>query len=449
MKRFIGVILCVSVLMIACNKKQTETTQKDFPKTMYVNVKKGIGVRDAPYLNKQEYSLISYLAEVTVIKEDYDTMDILGVDGEWISGKWVYIIEPINGWVFDGFLSTYINIINQIKEKIIGNWIFYGFFCTFYSNGEFKGALLETSSSASGYWELKDDKIIINITKRMENYAEWNVNEKEEYKYSFNLNGLALETTVKGNDISKNSGGENIEFLSFLPKLSTRENNNIVMTFLKFGEGRDIFDDYQLHADYVWEIYKIFFNRFQEDLTKVMYVNATEGLRVINSPSSDGEKIGLLDYLTEVRVTKEDNNTVNIGGIDGKWVYITEPIEGWVFGGFLEDYDQYTKRIDTIKEKFIGNWICYNYNNYNGLHTFYSNGKFYGGSLESAYYTSGYWVLKDDKVIINITSGEVNNRNEYKYSFIDDTMILTHVEENVRRIFVKFGEKKYSWQLSD
>lgn len=263
-KRLVGVILCLSVLMIACKKKQTETTQKDFPKKMYVNVKKGLRVRDSPYLNKQETSLpIPYLEEVTVIREENNTMNIVGVDGEWISGKWVYISSPLYGWVFSAFLSTDINI-NHVKEEFIGNWIFYGFFCTFYSNGEFKGALLETSSTASGYWELKDDKVIINITKRMEDYGEWNVNEKEEYKYSFSFSSIIL-TPVKGNDSSKNSDGEKIGFLSFLPKLSTtKEDNNTVITFNKFGEGRDIFGNYQLHADYVWESYKKFFNGYQE-----------------------------------------------------------------------------------------------------------------------------------------------------------------------------------------
>jgi hypothetical protein len=96
----------------------------------------------------------------------------------------------------------------------------------------------------------------------------------------------------------------------------------------------------------------------QKDFPKTMYVNATDGLRVRNSPSSDGERIGLLNNLTEVTITKEDNNTVNIGGTDGKWVYITEPIEGWIFDGFLDNYDQYIKRTvtrpDNPEEKFTG-----------------------------------------------------------------------------------------------
>jgi hypothetical protein len=108
----------------------------------------------------------------------------------------------------------------------------------------------------------------------------------------------------------------------------------------------------------------------QKGFPKTMYVNAADGLQVRNSPSSDGESLGLLSYLTEVAITKEDNNTVNIGGIDGKWVYITFPVEGWVFNGFLDNYTQYIRRIVTtktetnqkeqIKEKLIGAWKIIN-----------------------------------------------------------------------------------------
>ena len=65
------------------------------------------------------------------------------------------------------------------------------------------------------------------------------------------------------------------------------------------------------------------------------YVNSPEGLRVRNLPDINGERIGLLDYCTEVSVAEEDNNIVNIDGIEGKWVKIRHPMEGWVFDGYL------------------------------------------------------------------------------------------------------------------
>jgi hypothetical protein len=83
----------------------------------------------------------------------------------------------------------------------------------------------------------------------------------------------------------------------------------------------------------------------QENLNKIMYVNSPEGLRVRASPSINGDRIGLLDHLTEVRIIREDNDIVIIEGIEGKWVFIISPVGGWVFSGFLEDDEQYINRL--------------------------------------------------------------------------------------------------------
>jgi len=68
--------------------------------------------------------------------------------------------------------------------------------------------------------------------------------------------------------------------------------------------------------------------------SKKMYVNATSGLRVRSLPSTDSERLGLLDHLIEVDVIKEGNIEI-INGVRGKWVYINSPMEGWVYSGFL------------------------------------------------------------------------------------------------------------------
>jgi hypothetical protein len=86
----------------------------------------------------------------------------------------------------------------------------------------------------------------------------------------------------------------------------------------------------------------------QKYLNKTMYVNSSEGLRVRNLPSIDGEKIGLLDFNTEIKIISEDNISVTIDGIEGKWVKIITPIEGWVFSGYLEN--------DEIEEINLGDF---------------------------------------------------------------------------------------------
>jgi len=84
-----------------------------------------------------------------------------------------------------------------------------------------------------------------------------------------------------------------------------------------------------------------------EESIVTMYVNSPEGLRVRNSPDINGERIGLLDDLTLVRVIKQDETTIDINGIKGKWTYIeTENIQGWVFSGYLSSL----KPLRTIKE---------------------------------------------------------------------------------------------------
>jgi hypothetical protein len=68
---------------------------------------------------------------------------------------------------------------------------------------------------------------------------------------------------------------------------------------------------------------------------KIMYVNSKKGLQVRSMPNINSERIGLLDYLSEVNIIREDHNVININNIEGKWVYINRPIEGWIFNGYL------------------------------------------------------------------------------------------------------------------
>ena len=75
----------------------------------------------------------------------------------------------------------------------------------------------------------------------------------------------------------------------------------------------------------------------QMDLNITMYVNATSGLRVRGSPDAGGEILGALEHLAQVHVVRGDINTATIDDVEGRWVYISSPIAGWVFDGFLEN----------------------------------------------------------------------------------------------------------------
>jgi hypothetical protein len=87
--------------------------------------------------------------------------------------------------------------------------------------------------------------------------------------------------------------------------------------------------------------------QINESINKTMYINASGGLRVRSLPSIDGERIGLLNYSTEISITREVNKNLIINGIEGKWVYIkADNIEGWVFSGYLSD------RIELDQKKY-------------------------------------------------------------------------------------------------
>jgi hypothetical protein len=49
-----------------------------------------------------------------------------------------------------------------------------------------------------------------------------------------------------------------------------------------------------------------------------------------------GRVIGQLSYDDEVAVSEQTADTYRFGGQSARWYHITEPLDGWVFGGFLE-----------------------------------------------------------------------------------------------------------------
>ena len=88
--------------------------------------------------------------------------------------------------------------------------------------------------------------------------------------------------------------------------------------------------------------FEIIYRRVEEGeqnlVGKTAFVNASAGLRVRSTPSVDGERIGALDYLTELKVVNIGSGNVMIDGVRGRWVkIIADNIEGWVFDGYLTE----------------------------------------------------------------------------------------------------------------
>jgi hypothetical protein len=185
----------------------------------------------------------------------------------------------------------------------------------------------------------------------------------------------------------------------------------------------------------------------QKDFNILKYVNSTERLRVRNLPSINVEKIGLLDYLTEVNIIKEDENYEIIDGIKDKWVYINTPLEGWVFNGYLIDINNLRKlnigdwidiwkvySLHEIRQLIIGAWI-----DIWGVHSFYENGKYKITQLEGSYTGSGYWEIEDKNLVIIIDYesqdyGEwsANKKTIYQININNDILILNNQELRVK-----------------
>ena len=132
---------------------------------------------------------------------------------------------------------------DDIKQMFVGNWICYHDLCAFHSNGKFERYLLESSYYASGYWEVNDDKFIIAINFRSEEYREWDLYHKEVYKYSFIDDDTLVLTIVEGNDIMVQKG-------------------IIERIFIRLDGNKDIFGEYRIHADYVFESFRNYIKRF-------------------------------------------------------------------------------------------------------------------------------------------------------------------------------------------
>jgi len=173
-------------------------------------------------------------------------------------------------------------------------------------------------------------------------------------------------------------------------------------------------------------------------LNKRMYVNATSGLRVRNLPNIESNRIGLLENHTKVNIIKEEDNIVYINEIEGKWVYINNPIEGWVFNAYL------IESLDNIYiEKLIGLWVSIKVENYNvTFHEFNSDKSWASGLLESAVGGRGSWNINNNKLITVMNQmWDHDNRNsgferkhDYTFNFIDDNTI---------NLFSSWGKETY------
>jgi len=76
------------------------------------------------------------------------------------------------------------------------------------------------------------------------------------------------------------------------------------------------------------------------DVSRIMYINARSGLRVRSDSNINSSVLGTLQYGAFVRVLSRSNNQVTIDGITNYWYSIWFQVgynsqRGWLFGGYL------------------------------------------------------------------------------------------------------------------
>jgi len=170
-------IIYFLLLIISCNNKtqnnnvennsiieQEKNTNINEPnKKMYVNASSGLRVRINPSTEDEMIGLLDNYTEVNILMEENNFVEINNV-----VGKWVYINTPIEGWIFNGFLSEEIQIDPNV---IVGLWQIlnyrtdYGNYFYFGMDNAFRYGLTETSMVFEGRWSLVKNVITITNLK--------------------------------------------------------------------------------------------------------------------------------------------------------------------------------------------------------------------------------------------------------------------------------------------
>jgi len=73
-----------------------------------------------------------------------------------------------------------------------------------------------------------------------------------------------------------------------------------------------------------------------EDVCRNMYVTSSNGVRVRNMPSLEGDILKVIPYGHSIESYKRTKEKQTIDGITDYWYSCKDP-DGWIFGGYLAD----------------------------------------------------------------------------------------------------------------
>jgi hypothetical protein len=132
--------------------------------------------------------------------------------------------------------------------------------------------------------------------------------------------------------------------------------------------------------------------------TYASWVNAKEGLIMREYPELGSKRITTIPYGEEVFLLEEIGDEITISNATGKWCIVQwQDKKGWVFGGFLCEYDPHLNDELTISE-LIGYW------DYDKIGTGMGFSFIDQENIKVGEYKSvGKWSLKDNTIVINLT----------------------------------------------
>ena len=178
----------------------------------------------------------------------------------------------------------------------------------------------------------------------------------------------------------------------------------------------------------------------------ILYVNATEGLRVRDSASLYSKKIGTLFDRMVVKVVSIGNEA-EIDGIKSNWVQILLPIEtintgsnvyGWVFGGYLTEklFPFSTEKwSDADLQRYLSRFSWVSDNRYR---KFSPEGKYFFGLLESGMGGSGKYSvsIKNKTITLSVSYGD----EEYKGPVEKEIYKILDIKEDSLLLEIKGSE---------
>ena len=191
-----------------------------------------------------------------------------------------------------------------------------------------------------------------------------------------------------------------------------------------------------------------FDNLKSEEKTFTHQVNAKAGLRLRDTPSTNGKQIALIPYGEYVTMIDELQESVKIGDVIGKWIRLNwNGTEGYAFGGFLTKINNI--KFITIPSEYILDVPM-------GLrtlifltdqsHFYFQEIAFDADDIDSQYKTNSktygtYTIeIKNDQVYINFAACEfiftyhyVDPKNKYKLSDFEKS----HFDEYSRMSGIK------------